>query len=187
MRRPWSAAFAGFFGMLLSLCGAVGASAAKTPDRSGHTVPQVDLERYMGKWYEIASFPNWFQRGCCCTTAEYRMSGDAVEVTNTCRKGSPAGSLDVASGRAYTVEGSGNAQLKVQFLWPFKGDYWIIALGDHYEVAVVGHPRRKYLWILSRSPQLEEDVFQGLVALAHAKGYDVDRLRKTDQSCHEAP
>ncbi len=85
------------------------------------------------------------------------------------------------------LKGSGNAQLKVQFLWPFKGDYWIIALGDHYEVAVVGHPRRKYLWILSRSPQLEEDVFQGLVAVARAKGYDVDRLRKTDQSCHEVP
>ena len=148
-------------------------------DYGDQTVARVDLERYMGKWYEIASFPAWFQRNCFCTTAEYELSGDHVWVKNSCRKGSSEGELDVATAEAFAVAGSNNSRLKVQFFWPFKGDYWIIALDDNYQYAMVGHPGKEYLWILSRTPEMSEDVYQSLVETARGKGYDITKLKRT--------
>lgn len=144
-----------------------------------HTVARVDLERYLGLWYEIASFPAWFQEGCFCTQAEYRMREGYVEVVNRCRRGSSRGEWETARARAYPVPGSGDAQLKVQFFWPFRGDYWIIALDENYRWAVVGHPDKRYLWILSREPTMDEETYQRLSAEALDKGYDVQRLRRT--------
>jgi apolipoprotein D and lipocalin family protein len=152
---------------------------SRGPDYGEQTVARVDLERYMGKWYEIASFPAWFQRDCFCTTAEYELSGDHVWVKNSCRKGSSIGELDVATAKAFAVAGSNNARLKVQFFWPFKGDYWIIALDDNYRYAMVGHPGKEYLWILSRTPEMPEDVYRSMVETARGKGYDVTKLKKT--------
>jgi apolipoprotein D and lipocalin family protein len=149
------------------------------PDYGGETVARVDLERYMGKWVEIASFPAWFQRDCFCTTAEYELRGDHVSVKNSCRRGSSRGELDVATAKAFAIAGSNNSRLKVQFFWPFKGDYWIIALDDHYQYAMVGHPGKEYLWILSRTPEMPENVYLSLVETAREKGYDVTKLRKT--------
>lgn len=164
----------------------LGGCALTKREQPGHAVSQVDLERYMGRWHEIASFPNWFQKGCTCTTAEYKLVGNTVSVTNRCQRGSTRGEPDVATATAYPVSGTNNSQLKVQFQWPFKGDYWIIALDDDYEYAMVGHPHMKYLWILSRSPEMEGHIYWNLVEIARTKGYDVDRLRKTDQSCAQA-
>jgi apolipoprotein D and lipocalin family protein len=149
---------------------------------TGHdqqAVAQLDLVRYMGKWHETASFPAWFQRDCFCTMAEYELRGDHVSVKNSCRKGSSEGEVDVATAKAFAVAGSNNSRLKVQFFWPFKGDYWIIALDDNYQYAMVGHPSREYLWILSRTPQMPENVYLNLVETARGKGYDVTKLRKT--------
>jgi len=152
-----------------------------------HTVDRVDLSKYTGRWYEIASFPNWFQKGCTCTTADYALADGHVTVTNSCRKGSPQGSLQVATGKAYVVPNSNNAQLRVQFQWPFKGDYWVIALDEDYQYAVVGHPQKKYLWILSRDPVMDAATYGRLVGIAAAKGYEVSRLVKTDQTCNDQP
>lgn len=168
---------------LLCLLPGACTSYSSVADPAGHTVPSVDLERYMGKWYEIASFPNWFQKGCFCSAAEYSPKEGYVEVRNSCRKGSPTGAEDMAVGKAHPVPGSGNARLKVQFQWPFKGDYWIIALDEHYQYAMIGHPKRKYLWILSRTQRMDDATFERLKDVARSKGYDVDRLRRTDQSC----
>lgn len=154
-------------------------TAARGPDYGDQTVGRVDLERYMGKWYEIASFPAWFQRDCFCTTADYELRGDYVSVKNSCRRGSPEGDIDVATARASAVPGTNNSRLEVQFLWPFKGDYWIIALDDNYRYAMVGHPSKEYLWILSRTPSMPDSLYQHLVEVAHAKGYETFRLRKT--------
>ncbi len=154
------------------------------PDYPDHTIiRRVDLEKYAGKWYEIASFPQWFQRGCHCSTAEYTLEEDGIAVTNTCRKGGPGGPVDTAEGNASVVEGTQNTQMKVQFQWPFKGDYWIIALDDEYQYAMVGHPAKKYLWILSRTPTMDPETYQSLVETAREKGYDVSKLERTDQSC----
>jgi len=149
------------------------------------TVEQVDLKRYSGKWYEIASFPAPFQKDCYCTTATYADKEDYVEVLNACRKGSPTGPLEVARANANPVPDTGNAQLKVQFFWPFKGDYWVVALDPDYRYAMVGHPAKKYLWILSRTPAMDEGTYQSLVAVARSKGYEVDKLRRAVQTCGE--
>lgn len=146
------------------------------------TVPKVDLERYLGKWYEIASFPQSFQRGCVATTAEYRRRGDgAIGIINRCRIGSLDGPEKVARGRARVDDKATNAKLKVSFFGPFWGDYWVIELGTGYEYAVVGHPSRDYLWILSRTPAIESDLYDDILARLMGHGYDVTRLRRTQQ------
>ncbi|QNF31671.1 lipocalin family protein [Adhaeribacter swui] len=148
------------------------------------TVPTVDLNKYMGKWYEIAAFPLIFERGCHCTTAEYSLDpAGFVKVVNSCNRNNPKGKKKVAEAKAFPVAGSNNSKLKVQFQWPFTGDYWIIGLDADYSYAVVGTPDRQNLWILSRSPFMAPTLYQNLVTLAQQKGFDTDHLRVTDQSC----
>lgn len=147
------------------------------------TVPHVDLARYAGTWYEIASYPQRFQKGCTGTTATYRLRADGtVEVLNRCARDSLDGRITVAKGRARVVDKSSNAKLKVSFFWPFWGDYWIIDLGRDYEYAVVGHPSRKYLWILSRTPTMAPAVYEGILERLREQGYDTGKLRKTVQA-----
>ncbi len=161
-----------------------GCFSAKPANDPSHTVAYVDLNRYMGAWYEIASFPAWFQKDCFCSKAEYVMMADHVAVKNSCRRGSKTRKLDVAAAKARVEPNTGNARLKVQFFWPFKGDYWIIALDEeNYQYAMVGHPSKKYLWVLSRAPVLDEDIYRDLVEKAKSRGYDVSRLNRTSQDC----
>lgn len=150
------------------------------------TVEGVDLERYAGRWYEIARYPNWFERDCTAVTADYAIRDDGkVSVTNTCFKGSPDGTKKVANGRARIVEGSGNGRLKVKFApaWvPFaEGDYWILALEPDYSASLVGSPDGKYLWILARSRQIDEAVLERLKRRAADLGYDTAPLEMTVQ------
>lgn len=146
------------------------------------TVPYVDLQRYLGKWYEIASFPQSFQKGCTGTTATYSLRDDGlIKVVNECFKNSLNGPKDSAVGTAEVVDEKTNAKLKVWFFWPFKGDYWVIDLGRDYEYAVVGHPDRTYLWILSRTPRMDERTYEEILKRIEAKGYDLAPLRKTLQ------
>ena len=146
------------------------------------TVPYVDLKKYSGKWYEIASFPQLFQKGCNCTTAEYTLTDkDYVIIENRCNKGSISGKQSYIKGKAFVVKNTGNAKLKVQFFWPFKGKYWIIDLADDYSYAVVGHPNRKYLWILSRTPTLNETLYQQIILRVKEKGFDVTKIIITKQ------
>ena len=150
------------------------------------TVAAVDLDRYSGRWYEIASYPAWFQRGCTATTAEYSRRPDgAIQVVNSCRKGSLEGKLKVAKGKATVADPTSNAKLKVSFFWPFAGDYWIIDLDPEYRWAVVGVPSRKFLWILSRSRSMDEALYQEISGRLQAKGYDKARLVRTLQPTAE--
>ncbi|MPR32628.1 lipocalin family protein [Salmonirosea aquatica] len=145
------------------------------------TVQKVDLSRYLGKWYEIAAFPARFEKNCTCTTAEYTLNDDGtIRVDNRCYNAKKE-KWEKASGKAIVQDETTNAQLAVQFFWPFKGDYFIIALADDYSYALVGEPTRKYLWILSRLPQLSEGTFDQLTAIATEKGFDVSKLRRTEQ------
>jgi apolipoprotein D and lipocalin family protein len=146
------------------------------------TVPFVDIKKYVGKWYEIASYPQRFQKGCHCTTAEYTFSEKGyVIVENRCNKGGVKGKQAYIKGKAYVIKNSGNAKLKVQFFWPFKADYWIIDLADDYSNAVVSHPNRRYLWILSRTPKIEETVYKKILTRLKEKGLDVTKLQITKQ------
>lgn len=178
---------------LLALC--VGcltsACAATTTERRGlsplQTVATVDLPRYLGTWFEIANYPQRFQQGCTGTTATYTLRDDGdIRVVNRCRKGALDGPEDTAEGRARVVDTASNAKLEVTFFWPFWGDYWIIDLGAEYEYAVVGHPGRDYLWILSRTPTMDAAAYQGILARLKAKGYDLERLEMTLQR-HATP
>ena len=146
------------------------------------TVPYVDLERYSGLWYEIASYPQRFQRGCHKTTAEYSISERGhVVVVNRCNKDSIDGRQSSIRGKAFVQKNSGNAKLRVQFFWPFRGDYWIIDLADDYSYAVVSHPNRNYLWILSRTPEMDEKIYSGILGRLKDQGFDLDILQKTIQ------
>lgn len=167
--------------LVVGLAGCAGRP--KDPDAPAlHTVDHVDLDRYLGTWYEIASYPQRFQRGCTATTANYSLGKKAeILVENQCRKDSLEGKLDVAKGRARVVDADTNAKLEVSFFRPFWGDYWIIDLDPEYRTAIVGHPSRDYLWLLSRTATVTPEVMAGLQARAAALGYPLDRLRQTEQ------
>ena len=146
------------------------------------TVAHLDLQRYLGTWYETASFPQSFQRGCTATTATYTLRDDGdIDVLNRCRKGSVDGEEKSALGRARVVDRATNAKLEVSFFRPFWGDYWIIDLSDDYSYAVVGHPGRDYLWILARKPTMPEATYQSIVTSLQAQGYETSRLVRTLQ------
>lgn len=146
------------------------------------TVPNVDLKKYVGKWYEIASYPQRFQKGCHCTTAEYTLSDKGyVIVENRCNRDSVTGKQSYIKGKAFVEKGSGNAKLKVQFFWPFKAKYWIIDLADDYSYAVVSHPNKKYLWILSRTSKMDDTVYQQIISKLKSNGFDLSKLLKTEQ------
>jgi apolipoprotein D and lipocalin family protein len=137
----------------------------------------------MGTWYEIASYPQTFQEGCTGTTANYTLRDDGeVDVVNRCFLGDLQGEESVAEGRARVVDTSTNAKLEVSFFRPFWGDYWIIELGDQYDYAVVGHPGRDYLWVLSRTPRMADGLYENIVTgLRDRHRYDVTRLKRTLQ------
>ena len=146
------------------------------------SVPKLDLNRYMGTWYEIAAFPQRFEKGCVASTATYSLRANGkVTVVNQCRDKTLDGKLRSAKGTAWVVDKNTNAKLKVRFFWPFSGDYWIIDLGADYEYAVVGHPGRNYLWILSRKPQMDFATYDGILERLKAQRYDISRLQKTLQ------
>lgn len=146
-------------------------------------VPSVDLQRYAGKWYEIARYPNTFEKNCVAVTAEYALRPDGkISVTNSCRKVTLVGPHKAAHGTAWVADKTTNAKLRVRFFWPFSGAYWIIELGENYEYAVVGHPKRKYLWILSRTPRMEAALYDELLKKIEAHGYDLAPLEKTLQA-----
>jgi apolipoprotein D and lipocalin family protein len=141
------------------------------------TVQKVDLNKYAGLWYEIAKIPNRFQKHCVSgTTAEYRLKDDGkIEVINSCID--EDGQIDKADGIARIVDSKSNAKLEVSFFsilgWrPFWGDYWIIGLDEDYKWVVVGTPDRKYGWVLSRTPQLDQETMNLVYQILIDQGYD---------------
>lgn len=153
------------------------------------TVPAVDLDRYVGTWFEVARFDNFFQRGCAGdVTAAYAKRPDGrLDVVNRCRRAD--GSVTVAAGIARAVDTTTRAKLKVRFAPAFLswlpmvwGDYWIIGLADDYSWAVIGTPDHKYLWVLSRTPVLDEAQYKRALAITRANGFDDRQLRPTTQA-----
>ena len=167
--------------MVLSIIASTWLAGNAAGDRKDEleVVPAVDLSRYVGQWYEIARLPNRFQKKCAdSVTANYTLRSDGnIQVVNRCRKAS--GEFTTATGKAKIVDKKTNAKLKVTFFWPFSGKYWILDLGPKYEYAVVGEPGRDYLWILSRTPQINEALYQQLLAKMQARGFDMTRMIRT--------
>lgn len=178
--------YLGFFVLLLmpSLF-----SAVLREDKPLETVAEVDLKRYAGKWYEVARLPNSFEKKCAGNvTAEYKLLDDGnIEVVNTCKETN--GELSVAVGKARVKDEKTNSKLKVRFapaflsFLPFVwGDYWIIELGENYDYAVVASPDRKYFWVLSRTPEIEETRLREILQRANEKGFEMDKVIRTKQN-----
>lgn len=153
------------------------------------TVAAVDLKQYAGKWFEIARYPNKFQKKCVGnTTASYALKPDGnINVLNECLVKN--GTTESAAGEAKVVEGSSNAKLEVRFaprymsfLSAVWGDYWIVDLDKEYKYAAVGDPKREYLWILSRTPVMSDATYQNILRRVETLGFNPAKLQKTTQN-----
>lgn len=146
------------------------------------TVPDVDLKKYVGKWYEIASFPGPHQDECAATQATYTLREDGeLTVLNECRDKNLEGEWRKAEGKAWLPDAASPGKLKVRFMWPFSAHYWIIELGPNYEYSVISEPKRKFLWILSRTRQMPKITYDAITERLKARGFDLTNLRKTLQ------
>ncbi len=169
---------------LLMVALVTAAAAAQQPPHA--VVPELDVQKYAGRWYEVARFPNRFQDHCAGdVTADYTPRPDGrITVVNRCRKAN--GEWDEAEGVARRVEGAPASVLEVRFapallsfipkVW---GDYQVMALDEAYGYSLVGTPDRKYLWILSRTPSLDDAAYRKLTETAAGQGFDVSKLART--------
>lgn len=152
------------------------------------TVASVDINKYSGKWYEIAKYPNKFQKQCVGnTTATYSLKPNGkIEVLNECL--TKDGTVDVAKGEAKIADKATNAKLKVRFAPKFLsflpmvwGDYWIMDLEPNYEYVVIGEPKREYFWILSRKPEMDDATFQAILRNAEEQGFNPAKVERSPQ------
>lgn len=150
-------------------------SALKSIPRSGKpvaTVPNVDINRYMGRWYEIASYPQWFEKGLSRVSALYRLKGSNVEVINS---GYKNGQMKRARGIAKVIDAT-NSKLKVSFFMPFFAQYWIVDLADDYSWVVVSNANRSTLWIMCRQKAMPQPIYRAILNNLQAAGFDVSKL-----------
>ena len=148
------------------------------------TVDRLELDRYLGKWYEIVRLPNSFEKGLICVTAEYslREDGKITVINSGVKKGKPE-KRDTATGKAWIPDPNHPARLKVQFFWPFAGNYYVFHLDDDYRYALVGEPGRKYFWLLSRTPTISDELYDELIAIAAKEGFATEEFYRTPQEC----
>ena len=147
-------------------------------------VSTVDLHRYEGLWYEIARLPNYFERKLKCTSATYTLRKDGkITVLNKGYFLTDPKKLSSVQGVAWIPDKNSPAKLKVQFFWPFSGDYWIMELDKDYRYVLIGEPKYKYLWILSRTKKMDESFYNMLLGKAVDNGYDIKSIIKVEQDC----
>ncbi len=179
----------GLFFLLCSQSWAMAQSEQK-PEAPVKTIPSLDVARYQGTWYEIAKFPNWFQRKCIANTnATYKIKEDGnVSVLNRCSF--EGGEKGEAMGTARQIGESTSPKLEVRFapawlsflpmVW---GDYWVIDIDPEYQLAAVSDPRREYLWILSRTKSVDQNRYQALLGrLVNNNGFNLEKLSLTPQN-----
>ncbi|RXK06058.1 lipocalin family protein [Halarcobacter bivalviorum] len=155
-------------------------TACSYKDPNIKSVQKVDLDRYLGSWYEIARYEHRFEKDCKNVTATYSIKENKkIEVINSCTKITTNNKTE-AIGEAYAVDNT-NSKLKVSFFWPFYGDYWIIMLDEDYSYAVVSEPSKKYLWILSRDKRLDENIKKKILKRLESLDYDLSKLIWTIQ------
>ena len=151
------------------------------------TVKELDVERYMGTWYEIARLPNSFEKGLDCVSATYTLREDwKITVLNKGRKIEDPDEIKSIKGVAWVPDKDFPGRLKVRFFWPFSGKYWIISLDENYQYALVGAPDRQYLWVLSKSPELEDAVYDSMLEIANKNGFDISKMIVVNQNCRKS-
>jgi apolipoprotein D and lipocalin family protein len=144
------------------------------------TVQKVDINRYLGTWYEIARYEHFFEKDCKNVSANYSMLDEqTIKVVNRCTN-MLTNEKKEAIGRAYATDDT-NSKLKVSFFRPFYGDYWVMILDENYDYVVVGAPSREYLWILARKPILDEKIKNEILQKLPNLGFDASKLIWTIQ------
>jgi apolipoprotein D and lipocalin family protein len=167
---------------LLTLSGAAllaGCQAASPPLK---TVDYVDLERFMGDWYVIANIPTFVEKGAHNAVESYRLDDDGtIATTFTFRKDAFDGPEKQYHPRGFVRNTATNAEWGMQFVWPIKGDYRIIYLTDDYSTTIIGRNKRDYVWLMARSPEMDEREYRKAVQLIESAGYDVSELQRVPQ------
>jgi apolipoprotein D and lipocalin family protein len=172
-------------GILLILLTMIFFSSDQAQDKPS-VVNSVDLKKYAGTWYEIARLPNSFERKLKCITANYTLREDGkITVINKGHYLSDPSKINSARGVAWVPDKNYPAKLKVQFFWPFTGNYWIIYLEKDYRYVLVGDPSFKYLWILSREKKMEDAIYQMLLKTAVDNGFDIQPLIRVEHDCNQ--
>jgi apolipoprotein D and lipocalin family protein len=157
----------------------LGACAAPRPI---HTVERVDLERFMGDWYVIANIPTFIEAGAHNAIESYRLDADgSIETTFTFRKDGFEGSLEQYSPRGFVRDTDSNAVWDMQFVWPFRAEYRIIYLSADYARTIIGRSKRDYVWIMARTPGIDEAEFSAMLVFLEGQGYDVSLIEKVPQ------
>lgn len=147
------------------------------------TVKELELNRYLGRWYEIARFPHSFERNLVGVTASYSLRNDGmIEVLNEGFKGTLDGERSKAKGKAKLPNKLEPGKLKVSFFWIFYVDYYVLELDENYQYAMIGSKSDKYFWILCRTPQMDTAVYNGLLGKARKRGYNLEKLYKVPQA-----
>jgi len=146
-------------------------------------VKELDLQKYLGTWYELARYNHKFERGLVGVTANYSVREDGkIKVLNSGYKISLDGKFKQATGKAYIPDAEVEpAKLKVSFFWNFYGDYFVLDLEENYQWAIIGSSSDNYLWILSRTPQMDPDLYNKLLENIKSRGYDISQLIKVEQ------
>ncbi|PLY09682.1 MAG: hypothetical protein C0625_00330 [Arcobacter sp.] len=163
--------------LLMSLFFLIGCS-SKNPELN--TVQKIDINKYLGTWYEIARYEHSFEKDCKNVSANYSLKKDnEIKVINQCTN-MKTNKTKKAIGSAYSIDET-NSKLKVSFFWPFYGDYWILDIDENYTYALIGEPSRKYFWILSREKQLDKNLKKEILNKLPNYGYDEKSLIWTIQ------
>jgi len=173
-----------YFRVLLILSFLFSLSCTKTNSQmlDKTTVKELDLNRYLGKWYEIARFPHSFEKSLVGVTATYSLRDDGkIKVMNQGYKNTLDGELSVAEGKAKIPNKLEPAKLKVSFFWIFYGDYYVLELDENYQYVMIGSSSPKYFWILCRTPQMDSAIYEMLLEKARKRGYNLDKLVKVLQ------
>lgn len=173
-----------YFRLLLIVSFLFSLSCSKTNSQmiDTSTVKELDLNRYLGTWYEIARFPHSFEKNMVGVTATYSMRDDGkIKVLNQGYKNSLDGEHSLAEGKAKIPDKSEPGKLKVSFFWIFYGDYFVLELDENYQYVMIGSSSPKYFWILSRTPQMSPDTYEMLLEKARKRGYNLDQLYKVPQ------
>ena len=148
-----------------------------------HTVERVDLNRFMGKWYVIASIPTFIEKDIYNAVESYRLANDGtVQTTFTFNKGALDGPVKTYNPRGFVRDDESNAVWGMQFIWPIKAEYRIIYLNDDYTQTVIGRSKRDYVWIMAREPSIPEEDYLRIVEFLSEQGYNIEDLQKVPHS-----
>ena len=166
-----------FIAILGAVCAAVCLGSCGSTNIDTSTVPELDLNRYLGQWYEIARFDHPFERGLVGCTAHYSMNEDGtIRVVNAGYKKTLDGKYDEAIGKARRVNDAEPGKLEVAFFMNFYAPYYVLELAEDYSYVLVGSKTDKYLWILSRTSQMDGVALDSLLESAERRGYNINEL-----------